>query len=310
MLSRVAERMYWLGRYLSRTENTARLINVHANLLLDLPKSACLEWEDLTDVIDSRDGFLERFQKRDEREVLRFMLADKQNTGSLINSMAAARENIRTTREILPSEAWEQVNEMYLFGKENLQKGLSRSGRHDYLDSIINSSHQIKGLIHACMSHDYAYNFIQIGSYLEGADMASRIIDVGSANLHRLEEDDLEAFKGVLWMNILRSLSAFQSYRQYVPDKVNGIDVVEFLLNDERFPRSIRFCLYQMESVFYLLPRHKEILVTIEKVRNSVARQNSKKLVESGKLHSFIDKLQLDINKLHSEITENWFDIT
>ena len=159
------------------------------------------------------------------------------------------------------------------------------------------------------MSHDHAYNFIQIGSYLESADMASRIIDVGSSNLQRLDDDDLEAFKGVLWMNILRSLSAFQSYRQYVPDKVNAEDVVAFLLNDERFPRSICFCLYQMESVFYLLPRHKNILSSIEKLRDNLAKQNAKKLVD-GKLHAFIDRLQLDINKLHSEITDNWFNVS
>lgn len=308
MLSRVAERMYWLGRYLSRVENTARLVNVNANLLLDLPKTSKLSWVDLTDIIDSQELFSSLYDDNAERNVIKFMLADKDNPSSLINSLSYARENTRTTREILPSETWEQVNEFYLYGKENINKGLSRSGRHDFLADIIQFSQQIFGLLDSCMSHNQAYYFFLIGRSLENADMASRIIDVGSANLIDEESEHNEYYENVLWMNVLRSLSAFQMYRQHVPDKVNGIDVVNFLFNDAMFPRSLIYSLTQLEECFLLLPRNEVPLRSVLHIKRFVTDLNVEKKFDHL-LHTFIDDVQLEFNSLHEKIIETWFSL-
>ena len=309
MLSRVADRMYWFGRYLSRVENTSRLINVQANLLLDLPVDAKLVWEDLTDIIDSREFFNELYEQGSERNVIKFMLADKQNPGSLLNSLAGARENVRTTREILPSEAWEQVNEMYWYGRDFVQEGIKRSGRHDYLDEIMNFSHQITGLLDGCMSHDHAYTFIQIGRHVESADMASRIIDVGTANMIRLDPATLETYNTGLWMNVLRSLSAFQMYRQHVPDRVNGEDVINFLMKDEMFPRSIYFCLKKVENCFSLLPRKSVPMKKLKRMISMLESKNTAQLTDEKKLHRYIDRIQGDFNRLHNVITKTWLNI-
>ncbi|OYV23217.1 MAG: hypothetical protein CG442_417 [Methylococcaceae bacterium NSO1] len=119
MLSRSAERLYWLARYLERTENIARLVNVHMNLLLDLPKGVEMGWRQLILINASKEEFYEKNNVANERNITRFLLADAGYPGSLFSSLSAARENIRTSRELLPDEAWEQVNEMYLFAKKS-----------------------------------------------------------------------------------------------------------------------------------------------------------------------------------------------
>ena len=121
MLSKVAERVYWLGRYLERIENTARLINVYGNVLLDLPRPAKLVWESLVAITGSQETFAERYSRADERNVVKFYLADRSNPPSVLNSITYARENARTVREIVPANTWEAVNDL-------LDKGLLRLG--------------------------------------------------------------------------------------------------------------------------------------------------------------------------------------
>ena len=111
MLSRVAERMYWFGRLNERAENTARLVSVNANLLLDLPKMVKHIWADLINITGGSEFFYKKFTRPDERNVVKFILADETNPASLVCSVKAARENARTTREIIPAEAWEKINE-------------------------------------------------------------------------------------------------------------------------------------------------------------------------------------------------------
>ena len=309
MLSRVAERMYWLGRYINRVENTARLVNVNATLLFDLPKNSKLNWVDLTDIIDGRELFNSLYESDVERNVIKFMLADKENPSSLLNSLHYVRENTRTTREIIPSETWEQINELSIYANENTQKGLSRSGRHEYLSDIIQQCQQILGLIETCMSHNVAYFFFLIGRHLENADMASRIIDIGSINFFNQDDDSSEYYQNVLWMNVLRSLSAFQMYRQHVPDKVNGVDVFNFILKDELFPRSIMFSILELEECFNLLPRNETPLRSLLHIKRFVKDFNVEQKFDN-QLHTFIDDLQFKLNDMHEVITETWFELT
>ena len=131
MLSRVAERIYWLARYLERAENTARLVSTYHFLLLDLPKGAQVGWRALPVITGGRAQFAERYPRADERNTLRFLLADAANPGSLANSVAWARENFRTSREELPGEAWERINELHLFVTEGVASALARGGRFE-----------------------------------------------------------------------------------------------------------------------------------------------------------------------------------
>ncbi len=307
MLSRVAERMYWFGRYNERAENTARLISVNANLMLDLPGMVKHVWKDLIHITGGGDRFYRRFSRADERNVVKFLLADDSNPGSLLNSVRMARENARTTREIIPTEAWERINEFYLYVRKNVDKALKREGRHKFLHDVITNCNQMTGLLFGNMSHGNAYHFIRIGRNLERADMTTRIVDAGCLNLVQENPDIPDSYDNILWMNVLRSLSAYQMYRQNVLDRVNGEDVVDFLIKDIEFPRAVAHCLSELESCFSMLPHNDHPLRSITHSRRVINEVNVAKLMESNGLHELIDAIQIDLAGIHNQVGQTWF---
>ncbi len=314
MLSRVAERIYWLGRYLERTENTARLLTVYSNLLLDLPRGAKVGWHTLVEITGSQGEFSKSYQNIDERSVNRFLLSDQNNYSSVISSLALARENARTTREIIPTEAWEQINKLYLFTKENMGKATARGPRHQLLQDIIAHCQQITGLLAGAMSHNSGYNFLRLARSLERADMTTRIVDVGSITLlpsltqpsGAKAEPATRPFANMIWMSVLHSLSAYQMYRQHVLDRVNGEDVVTFLLQDSQFPRAVGHCLGKLESCLKYLPNNEAALKQVSMAVALVNDANIAELLDSGLLE-YIDELQVQFANVHACITETWF---
>lgn len=314
MLARVAERIYWLGRYMERAENTARLVSVYSNLLLDLPRGTRIGWETLIDIAGCNKSFQEKFQNTDERSVIRFLLADTSNPVSILSSLSSARENARTAREIIPSEAWEQINNLYLHAKESSTKGIARNERHRLLQYIIMHIQQFTGLMAGTMSHNHAYDFIRLGRNLERADMTTRIVDVGSGNLlpqlshTELEINTLETYNNILWMSVLRSLSAYQMYRQNVQNRINPEDVVAFLLQNSEFPRAVLHSLVEVEACVQKFPNNEDTLRAIASTQRRVKEANIIELLnDSNRLHAFIDQLQLEIATAHNQITLTWF---
>jgi len=310
MLSRVAERIYWLGRYMERSENTARLVNVNSNLLLDLPSGVRVGWGSLIDISGTGTYFERDTEQADEKTVIHFMLADRKNPASLINSLSWARENSRITREAMPMEAWELINDLYHFIRDRVDRVYSRRDRNIILLHVINSVQQFNGLLAGCMSHNNAYDLIRIGRNLERADMSTRIVDVGLVNLlPHLSlggTEVLEPYDNILWMSVLRSLSGYQMYRQHVRDRVNARDVVTFLLQNEDFPRAVAHSLKQLEQGLWSLPNSEKILTAIVNLQQKIEEAKITELLEHG-LHEFIDELQLEIGNLHVSIAETWF---
>ena len=304
MLSRVAERMYWFGRYIERAENIARLVSVNTNLILDLPRVKHI-WSSLIEITGGEERFEQRFTKVDERNVIKFLLDDEQS--SIRSSIQMARENARTTREIMPTEAWVQVNELSLYLKKNTGKGVKRDGRHRFLADIIGMCNQLTGLLVGSMSADVAYNFIKIGRNLERADMTTRIVDVGCLTLLNPNEIETNEYDSILWMNVLRSLTGYQMYRQHVQDRVNGEDVVDFLLKNRKFPRGVAHCLTEVGNCCRQLPRNDSALRSITHAQRNLDHNDVIKLLNESLLHQFIDELQLDLADIHSELSGTWF---
>lgn len=308
MLSRVAERVYWQARYLERVENTARLLDVFSTLLMDLPKGTKLGWHTLVQITGTTEVFDATGRQPIERNVMKFLLSED-NGVSIINMLAAARENARTTREIMPTEAFEQINELYFYAKENLAKGISRGPRHELFEEIVTSCQQLTGLMAGTMSHNDAYSFVRLGRNIERADMTTRIVDVGSGNLLIDIQDSThtdDPLTNILWMNILRSMSAYQMYRQHVKDRINAEDVVIFLLQNDEFPRSLAHCIAQLSGVVDDLPNHAKPLAQIGKTYRAIKRANIEKLLGNG-LFQFIDDLQVEIGTIHQAISATWF---
>lgn len=306
MLSRVASNLCWMGRYLERAENTARLINVNFNLLLDLPKSIVLGWEPIVDIISNRDDFYEFHSEATETNVIHFMVADEKNIGSIVGSLDAARENARTIREIIPREAWEQINELYLFAKSNGKKASARRTRYEFLTEIIESIQKITGILVGCMTHDEAYQFMQIGRNIERADMTTRIIDVRSASLLQETETEQSAFENLQWMSVLKSLTAYQMYRREVRLRIRRSDVLKFLLLEQRFPRSLLHTLKQVQHCIEQLPNSSDTLEEIKVVEKNLLEANPQLLIQD-RLHDFIDEMQLGLINVYNKIEKTYF---
>jgi uncharacterized alpha-E superfamily protein len=305
VLSRVAERMYWGARYLERAENTARLVRVYDAALLDLPDDAGVGWPLLVDICGARELFDQRHPKSGDRETLKFLISDPDSPSSIVASLGQARENFRTTRDLCPSEAWRSVNELYLYGRKSLPKMASPRRRHEVLSGVVQRTQQLSGLLAGTMSHGDAYNFIRLGRNLERADMTTRIIDIAAATLlgARAAETGLD---NTLWMAVLKSLSGYQMYRQYVRRRIRAEDVIRFLLHDPLFPRAVAHCLADLESSMLKLPNHEVPLRAVLRLRRIVDSQPPQ-AVEEAALRRLMDDLQLELAGVHEQLSAAWF---
>lgn len=362
MLSRVAHNIYWMARYLERAEDTARIINVNTNLLLDLPRSMTFGWLPLIFIVGAEKQFFEKEPNRlaDEITVVKFLIGDVDNPGSILRSLAAARENLRTTRDVTPQEAWEMINGLYIFARDHLP---TRRGRFEFLRRIIHGAQQINGLLAGSMSRTAAYDFVKLGRFLERADMTTRILDVRSANLlprpglpvtprpvleinqtqylstltpHQtpqphsaqsstqiqrqiqgataptsvedpfLNQEEQDPFDSIQWMSVLKSLSAYQMYRQQVRLRVGASDVVKFLLQDQSFPRAVGFCLKEMAAHLLKLPKNDALLIALAALEQRLNLAEVSELTHAG-LHEFIDEFQIALGDLHNLIASTYF---
>lgn len=310
MLSRVANNLYWLGRYLARAENTARLVSVHSHLLLDLPRGFSLGWSPLVSILGADDDFCERYDKADEASVVRYLMIDVRHPGSVAASVAAAREILRTARDSTPREAWEQINELHLFLQERGERHLPRTQRQDGLDRVINGILLLRGLLSTNMSHDVGYHFLQTGWYLEQADMTTRIVDVRSVDLIAIESravEELRPFQQIQWMSVLRSLMAYQAYRRHEKSRISGAAVLRFLLQNRDFPRSVMFCLNELSATLPRLPQNRASERSLDRIRALLRDANFERLLERG-LHDWIDEIQIGIGAVHAALASGYFN--
>ena len=306
MLSRVAENIYWLARYVERAENTARLINVTTNLLLDLPRSANVGWEPIIKILGTEPLFIDRYEEISEKNILRFIIADLNNPGSLVSSLHHARENARTIRDIIPRESWESINDLYLYAKGNAQSGVARKNRHTYLQNIILGAQTLTGQLAGTMYHDVGYDFLRMGRNLERADMTTRIIDVRSADLLENEHESLTPYENIQWMSVLKSLTAYQMYRRIIQVRVRRPDVLKFLLQESRFPRAFYHTVCEVESCLVNMPGNQDSIKHVNDLQKSVLTAKPDRL-KQDELHKFLDKLQLGLGKLHNCISQTYF---
>jgi len=305
MLSRVAENIYWLARYIERAENTARIVNVNAHLLFDLPRGIAPGWHPLIDITGANALFEEHYKDYGERNVVRFLLGDARHCGSILSALAAARENCRTIRDIVPREYWEQLNSLYLFAGDQLQKGLTATGRHAYLRQIVIGAQTLVGLLDGTMLRDQGYDFLLLGRALERADMTSRIVDVRSATLLP-EADELRPYDTIQWVSVLKSMTAYQMYRRSAQIRVQRGPVLRFVFQNSAFPRAVRYCFDRARDSLERLPRNEAALRALARLARGLDVAVLAKL-NPNELHAFVDDLQLGIAELHGEIAATWF---
>lgn len=254
LLSRVADHLYWGSRYLERAEDTARVVRSFTEVLLDLPAGVATSWEPLLAIVGGRDAFDAHHTQVNERNIVHFLVADSGNPGSVVSSIAQARENLRTTREVLPREGWQAVNDLYLFSGREPEAGVDRRSRSRFLSRVIDECRQLDGVLSGCMLRDEAYSMWRLGEAIERADMTTRVLGVRAAAL--LTATGMAAdYDEVQWMGVLRSVSGLQMYQRSTRGPIDGAAVVRFLVLDPAFPRSVAACVGRMREAFAHLPR-------------------------------------------------------
>ena len=212
MLSRVADSIYWLNRYIERAENVARFVDVNLNLLMDSPVGTAQQWEPLIAVTGDRAKFLERYDQATAENVLHFLTFDENSPNSIRSCVRAARENARSVRETISSEMWEQVNAFYL-QVEDAAKASDIKDTHDFYAEVKMASHLFAGVMDATLSWNESWQFGQLGRFLERADKTARILDVKYFLLLPSPQEVGTPLDNLQWIALLKSASAYEMYQ-------------------------------------------------------------------------------------------------
>lgn len=307
MLSRVASRLYWMARYLERAEDTARLTAAYHHLIMDIPRGSELGWDTLIRILDAEPMFQSRPRQANEQNVLRFLIADMDNPCSIPTAIKSARENVRTTRDVLPEETWELVNELHLYAQEMADKSVGRRNRQAFLEEIVTRCQMINGSLFSTLCRDHAYRFIKLGSLLERSDMTTRIVDVGAGEIMG-RDGTFAAMDPLLWGSLLKALSATGAYRRMIGPLVEKGQVVDFVLKEPSLPRSVNFCLRGVREELKPLKHNEDVLRLLDRARRKLARFDAEE-ASREKVHIFIDDFQVLLSDIHRAISSAWFQI-
>ncbi len=303
MLSRVAEQTYWLARYMERAEDTARLFQVVSALHLDLGQRLPLDWRSLLIINGQEQEFMVRFPQVTEASVMHFMLADAQNPGSLLRSLQASRENLRSMREAFPPETWEYVNDLYQYAKLALPQVIYPHKRFEILQEIIQKRQRLLGLIVSTFPTNAISQFLALGRNIERADMTTRIVDVAYI---ALKSADDAPYQDLRWMAVLKTLSAYYFYRTKVQVSVSAEAVLAFLLKDEEFPRTIGHCIRRLHHELSALSRAEAPLLAVDNLLNFIEKIDDAAIIATG-LHEAIDEIQAGLMAVDTAIQQRFF---
>lgn len=312
MLSRVADSIYWMSRYVERAENVARFMDVNLNLMLDAPSGDDQQWQPLVNITGDDETFAKLYPKGPTREsVIQFLTFDRDNPNSILSCLRAARENARSVREIISSEMWLQLNTFYLMVNAAASSGKGFESPHEFFSEVKLSSHLFTGITDATMTHGEGWHFCRLGRKLERADKTSRILDVKYFILLRSVADVGTPLDDVQWVAVLRSASAFEMYRKR-HGRILPKSIVEFLLLDPEFPRAIRFCMNGAQDSLHAISGtpigtyRKPVEKLLGQICSDLAYANIDDVMKEG-LHEYLDTLQTNMNLASTGIYERFF---
>ena len=301
MLSRVADSLFWMSRYIERAENNARIADVNLQLLLDLTNQPDSDprqqWSPIISSLEENELFDSLYAKPEGRAAIDFVSLQKKNPNSIYSCLLRARENARTTREHISSEMWEQVNRLYLFVRSDYARKLLRASPYEFFRRITAGSHLFQGISHATMTHGEGWHFMRIGGLLERADCTSRILDVKYHILLPSGERVGGNVDTIQWMSVLKSCSALEAYRKIYVDQVAPWKVAEFLITHPGFPRSIRFSVDFLDQALHSISGSDEARYANEAERLSGRLRSELDYVTIGEifklgLHEFLESIQ------------------
>jgi len=311
MLSRVADSIYWMSRYIERAENVARFLDVNLHLMLDLAVDEHQRWDPLVASTGDHEAFLKRHGAATQANVTHFLTFDKGNPNSILSSLRAARENARCVREIISSEMWEQINKFYLMIQKAASNGHAMASPHEFFTEVKMASHLCAGVTDATMSHGEAWHFVRLGRLLERADKTSRILDVKYFMLYARAEDVGTPYDNLQWASLLRSTSSLEMYRKRF-QLISPRKVADFLILDREFPRAIHYCVIKAEESLHAITGSPAMTFRdlaeqrIGRLRSELDFADINEIIDLG-LHKFLDGFQTKLNLVGEAVFETFF---
>ncbi|HWC60380.1 MAG TPA: alpha-E domain-containing protein [Verrucomicrobiae bacterium] len=308
MLSRVANSLYWMSRYIERAENIARILDVNLQLLLDFrsldDEGLHDHWMPIVQATGDQESFIEQKQRATASAVAEFMVFRQENPNSIVSSICQARENARTVRDQIPVETWEELNRLYLFVLSPEARQIWLDSPTDFFNAIKSSSLQLVGLSYATHIHNEGWWFSQAGRFIERADKTSRILDVRYHTLPaRGMPKTVNQTEALEWSAILRSCSAWDVFKSAYGAEVHPRNAADMLLLNENFPRSVRFCVERLNNALRRISgvSDRRFSNDAEKLCGRLAAElqfcTIEEIFDAG-LHDFLDQVQLKLNHI------------
>ena len=312
MLSRVADSICWMSRYIERAENVARFVDVNLHLMLDSPRARSSNGSRWSTPPATTSCSPSATARPPRRTSIQFLTFDPEYPNSILSCLRAARENARSIREIISSEMWEQVNRFYLMVKEAANDLQTTAGQHKFFTEVKQASHLFSGIAEATMTRNEAWHFLRLGRMLERADKTSRILDVKYFMLLRSAADVGTPFDDVHWAAVLRSASAFEMYRKRhgrispegivaIPAARSGVSARDPLLPEQR----PRIAARHLRHAAGKRSRTRRNGSWASSVPNSPTR-NIEDVIQGG-LHEYLDDLQTKMNQVSQGIYDTFF---
>jgi len=270
MLSRVAESLYWMARYIERAEDLTRLLMVNFNALLDSqPEDARRGWESIVGINNDEVLFASLNDEATAQSVIQFMFWETLNPNSIATCVMHARENARSVREQISSEMWESINRMY-FLTRNAERADIQTNPTEFFLLVRDRAQAFQGVTSATMTHGEPYQFIQLGFHLERADKTARILDIKYLDLDRFSQSPAET--SLQLIALLRSCAAFEPYRRTSAGQLDVERVVEYLLLNHEFPRAVLFCLNRCQRTLESIGEDPTVPVRADSPRRVLGR--------------------------------------
>lgn len=316
MLSRVANSLYWMSRYIERADNTARLVDVNLQLLLDIRRlddqTLAGLWMPIVQSTGDDELFRQLHTHATGEDVTEFLVFETANANSIVSSINQARENARMVRDQLTVEFWEELNRLYLFVHSPAARRLWHNGPHEFFLEVKNSSLLLNGLANATVVRNEGWNFMQAGCFLERADKTSRILDVRHTSVPARGQPGTVSQEDALgWSAVLRSCSAWDAYKALHGAEVQPAHVAEFLLLSDNFPRSVRFCVRALDAALRRISG-----IAGDRFSNDAEKLAGRLLAELSfssaddvfavGLHTYVDQLQGRLNDVGNALFQTY----
>ncbi len=309
MLGKTAGGLYWMFRFLERSENTARLIEAGFRMALTRSKDTESEWKSVVATSGAQAGYSKKYDSFTDLQVIDYLLRDEDNPSSVISVMSAARDNARLVRTALTTEVWEAVNDNWMTLRDHLAKPVTPIDLPATLALIRKQSGLVRGALYGTMLRNDIYDFARIGTFVERADNTARIIDVKYYTLLPSASSVGSSLDNVQWEMILRSVSAHRCFRWLDEQEMTATAIAEFLLFDKRLPRSLAFCVKQTtENLAYLADeydmRHPSHDIA-DRMRRRLKSGTINEVFDTG-LHEYISGFIRDNNTLAAQIEKDY----